>query len=32
MLGSETINHVLDAGLDPPWEGVNFWGRMGVPL
>jgi len=25
-------NHVLDGGPDPPWEGVNFWGRMGVPL
>jgi len=19
-------------GPDPPWEGANFWGRMGVPL
>jgi len=25
-------NHVLDEGPDPPWEGANFWGRMGVPL
>ena len=25
-------NHVLDEGPDPPWEGTNFWGRMGVPL
>ena len=25
-------NHVLDGGPDPPWEGANFWGRMGVPL
>jgi len=25
-------NHVLDGHSDPPWEGANFWGRMGVPL
>jgi len=25
-------NHVLDGGPDPPWEGANFLGRMGVPL
>jgi len=25
-------NHVLDWGPDPPWEGANFGGRMGVPL
>ena len=25
-------NHVLDGGPDPPWEGANFWGRMGVTL
>jgi len=25
-------NHVVDGGPDPPWEGANFWGRMGVPL
>jgi len=25
-------NHVLDGGPDPPWEGANFWRRMGVPL
>ena len=25
-------HHVLDGGSDPPWEGANFWGRMGVPL
>jgi len=25
-------NHVLDGGPDPPWEGANFWGRMGVLL
>jgi len=25
-------NHVLDGVQIPPWEGANFWGRMGVPL
>jgi len=25
-------NHVLDGGPDPPWEGANFWERMGAPL
>ena len=25
-------HHVLDRGPDPPWEGANFLGRMGVPL
>ena len=25
-------DHVLDGSSDPPWEGGNFWGRMGVPL
>jgi len=25
-------NHVLDGGSDPPWEGANFWGRMGASL
>jgi len=27
-----TGNHVFDGGPGPPWEGANFWGRMGVPL
>ena len=26
------VNHVLDGVQIPPWEGANFWGRMGVPL
>jgi len=25
-------DHVLDGGSDPPWEGGNFLGGMGVPL
>jgi len=25
-------NHVLDGVQIPPWEGANFWGRMGAPL
>jgi len=25
-------NHVLDGVQIPPWEGENFWGKMGVPL
>ena len=25
-------NHVFDGSPDPPWEGANFWVRMGVPL
>jgi len=20
-------DHVLDGGLDPPWQGANFWGE-----
>jgi len=24
--------HVLHGGSDPPWEGTNFWGRIGLPL
>jgi len=25
-------DHVLDGGLDPPWEGANLGVRMGVPF
>jgi len=25
-------NHVLDRVQIAPWEGANFWGRMGIPL
>jgi len=25
-------DHALDGGSDPPWEGANFLGTMGVPL